>query len=164
MCHLSFHSPVGDMTLFEENGAIFALEWGWACSQNPSPTLLQAKEYLDAYFDGEAQDHDLPLKPKGTPFQHRVWAALRHIPYGSSLTYSALATQVGSHARAIGSACGNNPIPILIPCHRVLGSNGALTGYSGEGGLETKAALLMLEGASFKHQPTFAMPGMTSSW
>jgi methylated-DNA-[protein]-cysteine S-methyltransferase len=88
----------------------------------------------------------LPLIPHGTDFLRKIWTAMRQIPYGQTVTYGELAEQVGSSPRAVGRACGHNPLPILIPCHRVLGSDGKLGGYSGEGGIETKTALLRLEG------------------
>ncbi|GAB6052443.1 methylated-DNA--[protein]-cysteine S-methyltransferase [Magnetospira thiophila] len=147
MAHLSLHSPVGPLTLFEENGFLVALEWGRAPEADAaSPVLDEAKRQLDAYFDGDLQVFDLPLLPQGTPFQQRVWAEMKLIPFGELRTYGDLARVTGSGPRAIGGACGRNPLPILIPCHRVTGANGALTGYSGGEGLETKRRLLALEG------------------
>lgn len=100
---------------------------------------------LRAYFCGELQDFDLPLKPEGTPFQLRVWDLLTAIPFGETISYGELARRAGNPAasRAVGLANGTNPIPIVIPCHRVIGSNGKLTGYGG--GLETKRWLLEFE-------------------
>src|SRR5690606_32152543 len=100
---------------------------------------------LDAYFRGTLRTFDLPLAPQGTPFQQTVWEALRHIPYGQTVSYGELARRVGRPAavRAVGLANGSNPIAIVIPCHRVIGANGTLTGYGG--GLPTKQALLALE-------------------
>ena len=139
------HSPVGDLTLFAENDAIVALEWGWGSLQDPSALLRQAKAALDAYFDGDAPlPQDLPLNPAGTPYRLKVWAALRAIPHGQTRSYAALAkTAVGS-PRSVGGANAANPIPILIPCHRVLATSG-IGGYSGGDGLATKRLLLALE-------------------
>lgn len=148
MPQLSCHSPVGDITISEWDGAIRALDWGWGSLQEPSPVLLEAKRQLDAYFDGELRQFDLPLAPDGSPFFKRLWQRLEAIPYGAVMTYGALAAEMESHARAVGMACARNPIPILIPCHRVVARDGKLTGYSGDGGIETKAFLLRLEGAS----------------
>jgi methylated-DNA-[protein]-cysteine S-methyltransferase len=141
---LSMHSPVGDLTLFEEDGAIVALEWGWGSVQEPSPLLTSAKAALDAYFDGGPWPDTLPLKPHGTPYQQKIWAALRTIPAGQTRSYAQIAAQAGGSARSVGGANAANPIPILIPCHRVLGAQG-LGGYSGGEGLPTKRHLLDLE-------------------
>jgi methylated-DNA-[protein]-cysteine S-methyltransferase len=153
MGSLSLHSPVGDLTLFDEDGALVALEWGWGSVQEPTPLLEKTKAFLHNYFDGQAADvMTLPMEPPGTPFQRRVWQTLCEIPYGKTVTYGEIAARLGSHARAIGTAVGANPIPILIPCHRVVGGDGALIGYSGEGGVQTKAFLLRLEGAAVTAQ------------
>jgi methylated-DNA-[protein]-cysteine S-methyltransferase len=138
------HSPVGDLTLFAEDEQIVALEWGWGSVQAPSPVLLRAKAALEAYFDGEGLSDDLPLNPAGTAYRQKVWAALRQIPAGETRSYGDIAAVAGGSARAVGGANAANPIPILIPCHRVLGASG-LGGYSGGEGLETKRALLELE-------------------
>ena len=144
MPQLSLHSPFGDLTVSEENGAIVAVDWGWGRDQTETPLLLRARSQLFAYFDGARREFDLPLAPAGSPFRARVWAALRTIPYGETRTYGDLAAALGSAARAIGQANGANPIPILIPCHRVVAGNG-LGGYSGGDGAATKRALLALE-------------------
>ena len=104
-------------------------------------------EQLDAYFAGHLRSFDLPLHPQGTAFQRKVWAALAEIPYGETISYLELARRIGnpSSVRAVGLANGRNPLPIVVPCHRVIGSNGALVGYAG--GLPIKRALLALEGA-----------------
>ncbi|MBT4046698.1 MAG: methylated-DNA--[protein]-cysteine S-methyltransferase, partial [Rhodospirillaceae bacterium] len=122
--------------------------WGWARDQSSSDLLDQAKAQLEAYFDGGRETFDLPLKPAGTDFQRRVWHLMEAIPYGNTKTYGAMAKDLRSTAgaaRAVGMACGANPIPVIIPCHRVLAASG-MGGYSGEGGVETKVALLRLEG------------------
>ncbi len=146
MPSLSISSPVGALTLEEEDGAIVAISWGKDGLSNGSPLLTEAARQLDAYFAGELTDFDLPLAPAGSPFEQRVWAAMQTIPYGQTRSYGDLAGAVGSAPRAVGRACRKNPIPIVIPCHRVL-ARGGLGGYSGEGGLVTKERLLALEGA-----------------
>ncbi len=140
------HSPVGDLTISAENGAIVALDWGRGRDQDTTPLLQRARALLDAYFDGEPVDFDLPLDPAGSAFQRRVWTAMCDIPAGGTETYGGLAARIDGIARAVGTACGKNPIPIIIPCHRVVAASG-LGGYSGDGGLDTKVALLRLEGA-----------------
>jgi methylated-DNA-[protein]-cysteine S-methyltransferase len=145
MATLSMHSPVGDLTLFAEDDAIVAIEWGWGSLQESSPLLTRAKAALDAYFDGEALlPVDLPLAPQGTPYRQKVWAALREIPAGETRSYTEIARIAGGSPRSVGGANAVNPIPILIPCHRVLATTG-LGGYSGGEGLETKRILLQLE-------------------
>lgn len=146
MPQLSMHSPVGDLTISEESGAIVALDWGWGRDQQPTPLLERARDHLNAYFDGDPVDFDLPLSPTGSAFQRRVWKAMCDIPAGGTETYGSLAGRIDGIARAVGTACGKNPIPIIIPCHRVVAASG-LGGYSGDGGLDTKVALLRLEGA-----------------
>lgn len=143
---LSLHSPVGDLTVFEADGALVALEWGWASDQEASPLLRDVAEQLNAYFDGTLQTFDVPLAPSGTVFQKQVYQAMIRIPYGHTRRYGEIAAELESAPRAVGQACGRNPIPIIIPCHRVLGS-GHAGGYSGDGGLVTKHQLLVLEGA-----------------
>jgi len=144
---LSMHTPISDLTLHEWDGALVALDWGWSPEQEPTPLLKEAKRQLDAYFDGDLTRFDLPFAPHGSPFQKRLWKALEEIPYGETRTYGELATSLVSSARAVGTACGRNPLPILVPCHRVLAAGGGMGGYSGDGGLRTKKALLVLEGA-----------------
>jgi methylated-DNA-[protein]-cysteine S-methyltransferase len=146
MPQLSLHSPVGDLTISEEDGVIVSIDWGWSSLQGDSALLRRAKAQLDDYFDGQRQNFDLPLAPSGTAFQKRVLQAMRNIPFGATRTYGDLARTLDSAPRAIGQACGRNTIPILIPCHRVLGSQGSIGGYSGGQGLETKRSLLRLEG------------------
>jgi methylated-DNA-[protein]-cysteine S-methyltransferase len=141
---LSLHSPVGDLTIFAENEEIVALEWGWGSVQDPSPLLVRAKAALEAYFDGEALPDDLKLNPAGSPYRQKVWAALRAIPPGQTRSYAEIARVAGGSPRSVGGANAANPVPIFIPCHRVLGTKG-LGGYSGGDGLETKRALLELE-------------------
>lgn len=147
MQYLSINSPLGPLTLFAEREALVALEWGRAPAGGSSPLLTAAKEQLNAYFDGRLKKFTLPLSPSGTRFQQAAWALIRAIPYGGARTYGDLAAALGSAPRAVGGACGRNPIPIIIPCHRVVGAGGKMTGYSGGGGVESKRALLRLETA-----------------
>jgi methylated-DNA-[protein]-cysteine S-methyltransferase len=141
---ISLHTPVGDLSLAEEDGKIVALDWGWGRDQAATPLLLRARAQLHAYFDGGQTEFDLPLAPAGSAYQQRVWAALCQIPPGQTRTYGQIAALVGGSARSVGGAVAANPLPILIPCHRVVAVNG-LGGYSGGDGLETKRALLALE-------------------
>lgn len=146
--YTSMNSPVGPLTIFETDGAIVALEWGRVPASRSSPLLNDATRQLTAYFDGRLETFGLPVAPAGSDFQHRVWRAMSEIPYGRTETYGALAHRIGGVARAVGGACGANPIPIIIPCHRVTGAGGRMTGYSAGEGIETKRALLRLEGAT----------------
>lgn len=148
MSWISMHAPVGDLTLHEHDGKIISLDWGWApdCPDPIHPILQTAKNQLDDYFDGLRETFDLSLDPHGTPRQKETWQVMAQIPYGASMTYGDLANRLNSAARAVGSACAANPVPILIPCHRVMGANKKLNGYSGGEGLSTKADLLRLEG------------------
>lgn len=141
-------TPLGDITVSAEDDAIVALDWGRGRDQSPTPLLRDAVAQLQDYFDGLRTRFDLPLAPHGSAFQQRVWAALREIPAAETRTYGDLAKLLGSSSRAIGQANGRNPIPILIPCHRVVASGGKLGGYSGGDGPATKRALLDLEGRS----------------
>lgn len=148
---LSFPSPVGTLTAFAVNNAVVALEWGKPepSEQTPTDLLATVRSQMNAYFDGKLERFNLPLSPVGTEFQRRVWTAMAEIPYGQTQTYGELADAVGGVARAVGGACGMNPIPIILPCHRVVGRGGKLTGFSGGAGPESKAFLLKLEGAMF---------------
>jgi methylated-DNA-[protein]-cysteine S-methyltransferase len=146
MSYLTVPSPLGDLTLFEDQDALVALEWGRVTGGAETPLLARVRDQLDQYFAGRRQHFDLPLAPDGTAFQKKVWEAIRRIPFGKTASYGAIAHDVDSAPRAVGGACGRNPIPIIVPCHRVLGSGGAIGGYSGLDGLETKRFLLSLEG------------------
>ena len=144
MPQLSFHTPVGALTLSEEDGAIVALDWGFGRDQTATRLLMRGRDQLQAYFDGALSQFDLPLAPAGSAYRKRIWQALTEIPYGRTQSYAAVAARAGGSARSVGGANGANPIPILIPCHRVVGSAG-LGGYSGGDGLDTKTYLLALE-------------------
>jgi methylated-DNA-[protein]-cysteine S-methyltransferase len=119
---------------------------GVARAEKPGQPATRYAQQLHEYFSGRRKSFDLELAPKGTPFQLAVWTELRNIPYGDTISYAELARRIGKPAavRAVGAANGANPIPVIIPCHRVIGSNGTLTGYGG--GIERKQWLLALEG------------------
>ncbi len=153
--YTTFESPIQPLLLTSDGAAltgVFMIEhkhgpevgadWTEDAAAAPFP---EAKRQLAEYFAGTRRDFDLPLAPNGTDFQRKVWVELQNIPYGVTLSYGELARQIGSPgaARAVGLANGRNPISIIVPCHRVVGANGKLTGYGG--GLPRKAALLELE-------------------
>ena len=140
-------SPLGPLTVTETGGAITALNWGGEAQGRETGLLAEARAQLTAYFDHRLEEFDLPLHIEGSDFQSRVCAAMSEIPFGETRTYGALAGQLGAPAQAIGVACGGNPIPVIIPCHRVLGADN-LGGFSAPGGVETKVALLRHEGAA----------------
>ncbi|HTO85858.1 MAG TPA: methylated-DNA--[protein]-cysteine S-methyltransferase, partial [Methylomirabilota bacterium] len=142
---VTVESPVGSLVVSERGGKIVALDWGTAVVESDTPVLAAAARQLNAYFYCELQRFDLPLAPAGTTFQQAVWKAMQAIPYGKTRSYADLARQLDSGPRAIGGACGRNPMPILIPCHRVLASGDRIGGYTSPGGLETKRFLLQLE-------------------
>ena len=137
--------PLGPMTLHEGAGRILSLDWHAFPGQG-SAVLDEAVRQLNAYFAGKLTDFDLPLD-YGSGFQERVARAMAAIPFGQTRTYGDLAKEIGVNAQAIGQACGANPLPILIPCHRVLGAT-TLGGFSAKGGVETKVYLLKHEGAA----------------
>ena len=149
MTFTSFHSPLGELTLVADpDGVLRGLYFPGtapalpAADNDPEP-LAAATEQLEQYFRGERTQFELALDYGGTPFQHSVWDALREIPYGETTTYGTLARRLDAQPRAVGAAVGATPIPIIVPCHRVIGSDGSLTGYGG--GLPRKRALLDLE-------------------
>jgi len=154
--HVVIDSPIGPLTLVAADGRLTGLYMdaqryrpgdevlGSPGDENAEP-FASAADQLDAYFAGQLTDFDLPLAPAGTQFQRTVWAALRQIPYGETWSYGQLAGKIGSPAavRAVGLANGRNPIAVVVPCHRVIGADGSLTGYGG--GLSRKRFLLDLE-------------------
>lgn len=151
---LTIPSPVGPITLSANDTALTGVDIGRALDasegehgRTPHPILSMAAAQLDEYFSGVRTEFDLPLELAGTEFQLAVWQALETIPYGQTRSYGDIADLIGRHgaARAVGGAVGANPIPIIIPCHRVMGSNGAITGYSGGDGISTKKQLLARE-------------------
>lgn len=149
MAYASLNTPFGAITVFVENEAVVALEWGRVEAEVPGPGLDTAVAQLMAYVDGEPAGFTIPVDPRGTSFQRKVWQRLRQIPWGDTTTYGELARALDSAPRAVASACARNPIPIIIPCHRVVGAGGVLCGYSGGEGIATKAALLTHEGAPY---------------
>ena len=149
-----YFSPLGGITLASDGQALTGLWFqgqkyygrtlGTAWEARDLPIFRQAKDWLDVYFSGRVPDFTPPLRPMGTDFQRRVWAALAAIPYGETRSYGDIARELScTSARAVGGAVGKNPISLIIPCHRVTGAGGSLTGYAG--GLDRKAALLALE-------------------
>jgi methylated-DNA-[protein]-cysteine S-methyltransferase len=141
---MAIDSPVGRLTISATPYAIIAIAWTDDPQGDPTALLAEARRQLEAYFERRLTRFDLPLLPAGSPFERRVWHGMQQIPHGQTRTYGELAMEVGSAPRAIGRACGHNPIPIVIPCHRVLARAG-LGGYSGGAGLATKRSLLELE-------------------
>jgi methylated-DNA-[protein]-cysteine S-methyltransferase len=148
-------SPIGELRVVEHDGAITAIEFSpfrdadgrpRGDRDDDHPVLVEACRQLTAYFDRDLKEFDLPLAPQGSPFQQRVWEQLRAIGYGETASYGEIAGRLGmtnAASRAVGLANGRNPIPIVIPCHRVIGADGTLTGYAG--GLGRKQTLLGLE-------------------
>lgn len=151
--HTTIDSPIGPLTLVATDGALSAVYMAEHLHRPDRATfgvaapndLAEASRQLREYFAGERRDFDLQLAPAGTPFQQRVWAALRTIPYGETRSYGQLAREIDvpHMTRAIGAATGRNPLSIVIPCHRLVGAGGSLTGYAG--GLSRKRYLLDLE-------------------
>jgi methylated-DNA-[protein]-cysteine S-methyltransferase len=150
-CVKKVATPIGELTLVAEEGALVAVHWEGEAGPGEAgaddAVLVEAAGQLGDYFAGCRRTFDVKLRPHGTVFQRRVWEALGQIPHGDTHTYAALARAIGrpTASRAVGAANGRNPLPIFIPCHRVVGAGGALTGFSG--GLEIKRRLLALEAA-----------------
>lgn len=144
MPQLSFHTPLGPLTLSEEDGAIVSVDWGWGRDQDETALLRHGRAQMQAYFDGALDRFEIPLAPAGTPYRQRVWQTLCQIPFGATATYVDIARQAGGSPRSVGGANAHNPLPILIPCHRVV-AVGHIGGYSSPGGLTTKRYLLALE-------------------
>ena len=148
MPHLRLASPLGPLRLVSDGAALTAVAFDGTAPDESGASdgvLDAARRQLGAYFDGAPDAFDLPLRLEGTPFQRRVWAALLEVSHGTTVSYGALAARIGEPgaARAVGAANGQNPLAIVVPCHRVVGAGGALTGYAG--GLDRKRALLGLE-------------------
>jgi methylated-DNA-[protein]-cysteine S-methyltransferase len=160
MPSLTVSSPLGPLTLHEEDGVLTALDWeeeraDAAEAGDETALLTTAAQQLNAYFFSELRAFELPLGPHGTRHQRRVWRHMLDIPYGETRTYGEFARDLHSGPRAVGAACGRNPLPIIVPCHRVAAADGSLGGYSGRGGLATKRFLLELEGARALPGPLF---------
>jgi methylated-DNA-[protein]-cysteine S-methyltransferase len=147
MRRLSLESQFGRLTLSEDEGRIVALTWGGRAKGKPTSSLAEAKKQLLEYFSGRRKRFDLPLELDGSPAAMRVWQLMAEIPYGETRSYGDLGKALELSPRVVGRFCGSNPLPIFIPCHRVVGSNGTLGGYSGGEGAETKRRLLQLEHA-----------------
>ncbi|HPZ15515.1 MAG TPA: methylated-DNA--[protein]-cysteine S-methyltransferase [Sphaerochaeta sp.] len=141
----TFHSPLGAMVITASDDHLLGLEFGVGERRDRLPLLDYVKEQLDEYYRGARRAFSLPLKAVGTPFQMKVWDALLTIPYGETRSYGEIAAQIGNPkaCRAVGMANNRNPISIIIPCHRVIGSDGSLVGYGG--GMEKKVWLLDFE-------------------
>ena len=154
---LFYDSPIGRLGLMGEGDFLIALALPYSpvplIVERETPVLREAKRQLEAYFRGSLRQFDLPLRLQGTQFQLKVWEQLRQIPYGQVIPYGELAHRVGNPGacRAVGGANRRNPIPIIVPCHRVIAANGTLGGYSGncDGSAPIKRALLTLEGHNF---------------
>lgn len=146
---LIIETPLGRLALIAHDDKLAAVDWTEE-EADPSPPdddehlPARAAAQIAAYFAGDLHRFDLPLAPAGTPFRQKVWSAMLNVPYGQTTTYGDVARQIGGGPRAVGGACGANPLPIIIPCHRVLASSG-LGGYSGRGGLDVKQFLLRHE-------------------
>lgn len=153
ICYRYCSSPIGQLRLVSRGGRMLRIEFGGhpgsgeEGEHGADPVLDTCEVQLGEYFDGARRSFDLPMAAAGTAFQQTVWQALRHIPYGEVRSYRDIATAIGKPGavRAVGAANSRNPLPILIPCHRVIGRDGSLTGFSG--GLAAKQRLLELEGA-----------------
>ncbi len=155
-CICRCSTPLGAVTLASDGEALTGLWFDgqryYARGLAPGapeaalPVFDLARRWLEVYFSGREPDFSVTLALRGTPFQLRVWDLLRHIPYGQTVTYARIAAAAGSSPRAVGGAVGRNPVSLMVPCHRVVGSDGSLTGYAG--GTDRKLALLALEGVT----------------
>ena len=156
LAYHDFETPIGTLRVVGDDDGLERIDLPNAAAGNPDPAwrerrrpsagpLLEAKRQLREYFDGDRRDFDLPLAPVGSEFQRRVWDELRRIPYGETVSYGELARRIGrpTASRAVGAANGRNPLAIVVPCHRVIGSDGTLIGYGG--GLPVKETLLAHE-------------------
>ena len=163
VCYSTCPSPVGELLLTSSEGMLTGLSHGPAAREaGPEPrkpdwrrddaALRLARQQLEAFFAGDLQAFDLPLRMSGTPFQKQVWQGLLTIPYGTTISYAELAARIGrpGASRAVGAANGRNPIGIIVPCHRVIGANGTLTGYGG--GLDRKEWLISHEASVLERQ------------
>lgn len=143
----SLPSPFGPLIVTVDAGAVIRVDWGRRIYEDADPILDEAVRQLNAYFQGDLTEFDLPLFVAGSHFQRAVCEQMSAIPFGDTLTYGDIAKRLKAPPQAVGQACGGNPIPVIIPCHRVLAANG-LGGFSARGGVETKVALLRHEGAA----------------
>lgn len=148
MAQVSLDTLFGRLCIREEDGAIVRVTWGRAARSDPTDLLQRACAQLRAYEAGELESFDLPLDIRGSTLVRAVCGEMSRIPFGETRTYGEVARRVGASAQMVGQACGRNPVPVIVPCHRVMGADGRLTGYSGGAGIETKVALLRHEGAA----------------
>ena len=146
MIRATVETPVGWIAITEDGGAITAIDWTHPGEPPGTPLTQRAADQIAAYFDGTLREFDLPLRPSGGDLQQAVCTRMSAIPFGETVTYGDIAKELDVPAQAIGQCCGGNSIPIVIPCHRVVGADG-LGGFSARGGVETKVALLRHEGA-----------------
>lgn len=144
---IAMETQFGCLGIEEEDGAITSLVWDGHTTGETTPLLIEAASQIRAYAEGRLQKFDLPLRVVGSEFQKQVCDLMSAIPFGDTRTYGDIAHDLGCPAQAVGQACGANPIPVIIPCHRVLAASG-LGGFSGQGGVEGKVALLRHEGAA----------------
>ncbi|WP_170366674.1 methylated-DNA--[protein]-cysteine S-methyltransferase [Ruegeria arenilitoris] len=144
---IAVETQFGCLGIEEEDGAITSLVWDGHTTGETTPLLIEAASQIRAYAEGRLQKFDLPLRVVGSEFQKQVCGLMSAIPFGDTRTYGDIAQDLGCPAQAVGQACGANPIPVIIPCHRVLAASG-LGGFSGQGGVEGKVALLRHEGAA----------------
>jgi methylated-DNA-[protein]-cysteine S-methyltransferase len=151
LCYVE--TPIGRLALEADGDRLVGTWWaspGERASKanraKPGPVLREAARQVHRYFRGKLRRFDLPLEMRGSDHQRRVWKMMQDIPWGGTATYGGIAAALGSGPRAVGTACGRNPIPVIVPCHRVLGSGGSIGGYSGGRVLATKRDLLALEG------------------
>ena len=143
----TFNTPIGAVRLTEDDGSIIRIELVDTFDETtaPTPVLHEAAQQIKAFLCGNRQQLDFPIRMVGTPFQQRVWRVLQQIPYGTTCTYGEIATTIGNPraSRAVGMACNKNPLLLIVPCHRVVGANGTLTGFAY--GTDAKQWLLELE-------------------
>ena len=150
---ISMESPIGPITLIAQGEKIVRVELGKkATTVGHSKVLLEAKSQLSSYFSGKLERFSIPIQTSGTEFQKSVWKEIAKIGFGKSLSYGQIASRLGNPtaSRAVGAAVGSNPTPILVGCHRVLGSTGKITGFTGGKGVKTKAWLLAHEDIEFR--------------
>ena len=151
MSSISFKSPIGPLTIHEQCGAITSLCWGQWENRDVSSLLISAKKQVQEYLKGKRKNFELPKNPCGSDFQLSVWREIDRIAFGQTASYGELAFKLSSSPRAVGTACVKNPLPVIIPCHRIIAKSGNLTGYSGGRGVETKRLLLSLETKACLH-------------
>src|SRR5258708_34714460 len=157
MPQLSFSTSIGWLGVVEADGAIVQIGWRRLPEQSPSPLVSEARRQIEAYLVGELRDFDLPVNASGSDFERQVWQAMLAIPYGKTRSYGDIAFDLGAVARAVGQACGSNPVPIVIPCHRVLAADG-LGGFSRGTGRAPKPRPPRPRKPSFRRRPQRGPP------